>query len=115
MAVEGGEKEGVFSRTPRQEGRTRAEQHHSGRKKTSAFQGGQAQGGGGGVREVRETVQSPLPRQVAPSHWLPVFLLIVTNIKISFYPERSPTKQNCISTTPQRLVVFTEKKKAGAI
>lgn len=115
----GGGEEGVFSRTPCQEGRTRAEQHHSGRKKTSAFQGGQARGVEG-VREVRETVKSPLLRQATASYWSywpPVFLLIVTNIKTFFHPERSTTKQNkvCISTTPRGSVGFTEKRKANAI
>lgn len=55
-------KEGVFSRTPCQEGRTRAEQHHSGRKKTSAFQGGQArgaQGGAGGQRNSEVASSTP--------------------------------------------------------
>lgn len=37
----GKEERGSLSQTPCQEGRTRAEQHHSRRKKTSAFQGGQ--------------------------------------------------------------------------
>lgn len=103
-------KEGVFSQTPCQEGRTRAEQHHSGRKKTSAFQGGQPRGGG-----VRETVKPPLLRQATPSYCLPVFPLIVTNTKIFFYPERSTTKQNkiCISTTPQRCVYRGEESQCN--
>lgn len=37
----GREERGSLSQTPCQEGRTQAEQHHSRRKKTSAFQGGQ--------------------------------------------------------------------------
>lgn len=50
----GKEERGSLSRTPCQEGRTRAEQHHSRRKKTSVFQGGQLWSWEVGVR-LRET------------------------------------------------------------